>query len=633
MLTVLALLAAVSGSPAVVARAAIERVPLVPSHHGGMCVRSHGAHPGPVEKARLVDRLVPPAKTALSASKSTQRAGTRQLPANYVDGAIYGGLAKRGIPPAPPADDAAFLRRATLDLAGRLPTQKEIQWFQASDNPDKRVQLVDVLLAGPDPVDHWTLWMRDLVGIYEPYNTVLGRNAVWQWLHLQMSLHRPVDEIVSGVIIAGGDTRGPFPSDMMLRWVEGPSTYQDAYDNIAANVGERFLGLKVLCISCHDGAYHLERVNEWLAKRQRRELWELAAFFANTGIDRPDTDEDIEYIDRWFTVFDTPGGWQYVADTTDGDRPPRAGGVIEPKYLLNGEEPGAGEPRREALARLVTSDFQFARNIVNRVWQRLMVVGLVEPVDNWDFERLDPDTSSELGPQTLYPELVNQLALDFVRSGYDLWHVVRTIATSNAYAMSTDHPEWRSEWAPYFARRLPRRLTSEELVDAVVKAGERPVDHWVARWEEPIRWARQLPGLWDPNLDVDDRDLSDAKRGDIAWETWGLLNLFGRGNNYDDPRTDQGSVSQSLAMMNSSLVNRRSYQGDWGTQPNRIQRMVEEGTEPRTAVKELYLVTLSRYPTPAELAAAEAALARDFASGLEDLFWVLVNTQEFLFRP
>jgi hypothetical protein len=359
----------------------------------------------------------------------------------------------------------------------------------------------------------------------------------------------------------------------------------------------------------------------------------MAAFLANTGIDRPDEAEEVEYIDRWFEVFEVPGGWEYVADTDGGDRPPRSGGVISPAFVLGGQAPRPGETRREALARLVTADFQFARNIVNRIWQRLMVVGLVEPVDDWDFERLDPDTSSAIGPQTLHPELVNLLARDFVDSGYDLWHIVRVIASSNAYAMSADHPDWQPSWAAYYARRLPRRLTAEEVVDAVVQAGERPVDHWVARKEKPIRWARQLPGLWDPNLDADERGLSDEESGNIEWDTFGLLNLFGRGNNYDEPRSEEGSISQSLAVMNSTLVNRRSYRNDWGMQPNRIQRLAEQEVEAGAAVEELFLATLSRFPTPAERWVAEAELDRDMSTGLEDLFWVLVNTQEFLFRP
>ena len=101
-------------------------------------------------------------------------------------------------------------------------------------------------------------------------------------------------------------------------------------------------------------------------------------------------------------------------------------------------------------------------------------VGLVEPVADWDLNRLDPDTSSPLGPQTLYPELLDRLAEDFVESGFDLRKIVRDIATSRAYALSTGHPRWQPGWAAYYARRLPRRLSAEEVVDAVVQAGERP---------------------------------------------------------------------------------------------------------------------------------------------------------------
>jgi hypothetical protein len=633
MLTALTLVAAVSGAGAAALPELRDRVPLVRNVHGAECVRSHDPQPSLLSKARQIDSLAPPAKSAATLAKSRRPGGARPLPANYVDDAIYGVLARQGIEPAAPADDTAFLRRATLDLAGRLPTVDEVRTFLESDDPQKREELVDRLLASPHAIDHWALWLRDLVGIYEPYSSVLGRNAVHSWLRRELTFGASMDHIISGVITASGETRGPEPADMMLRWLEAPATYQDAYDNMAANVGQRFLGLRLLCISCHDGAYHLENVNEWLAQRQRKQLWEMAAFFANTGIDQPEGAREVEYIDRWFEVFELPGGRDYVADTDGGDRPPRSGGVIQPAFVLGGQVPRPDEARREALARLVTADFQFARNIVNRIWQRLMVVGLVEPVNDWDFERLDPDTSSAIGPQTLHPELIVMLARDFVDSGYDLWHIVRVIASSNAYAMSTDHPDWQPSWAAYYARRLPRRLSAEEFVDAVVQAGERPVDHWVARKEKPIRWARQLPGLWDPNLDADERGLSDEESGNIEWDTFGLLNLFGRGNNYDEPRSQEGSISQSLAVMNSSLVNRRSYRGDWGMQLNRIQRLAEQEVEAGAAVEELFLATLSRFPTPAEQAAAEAALDRDMVTGLEDLFWALVNTQEFLFRP
>jgi len=222
---------------------------------------------------------------------------------------------------------------------------------------------------------------------------------------------------------------------------------------------------------------------------------------------------------RWNTPLVTsvsPDGWEYEADTDGGDRPPRWGGPVAPKFILNRQGPLPGESRREALGRLITTDPQFARNVVNRVWKELMVVGLVEPAADWDLNRLDPNTTSPLGPQTLHPE---------------------------------------------------------------------------------------------------------------------LLNLFGRGNNYDEPRSGEGSISQSLAVMNSILVNRRSYRDDWGTTPNRIQRLIEEETGPTAAVEELFLATLSRLPTAREQAVAEQALEADPAGGLDDLFWALVNTQEFLFRP
>src|SRR5262249_1000720 len=152
-----------------------------------------------------------------------------------------------------------------------------------------------------------------------------------------------------------GDTKDG-PANYILRTYSPGDLSQEFWDDLTANVTSTFLGVQTLCISCHDGAHHLEPINTYLSHRTRSEFWQQSAFFARMVIDQDDH----------YMVGDKPDG-AYATDVIGGQRPPRSGGPYEPKSLFNGRQADSGQ-YRQALGRLLTADFQFARSFVNRVW-------------------------------------------------------------------------------------------------------------------------------------------------------------------------------------------------------------------------------------------------------------------------
>src|SRR5262249_17967004 len=172
----------------------------------------------------------------------------------------------------------------------------------------------------------------------------------------------------------------------------------------------------------------------------------------------------------------------YQLGTTTGNRPARAVTVpcvankpcyVPPVYIFDGSVPNAGENYRVALARTLTSDPQFSRAIVNYIWAQFFGRGMVDPPDQFDPARLDPDNPPD-APWTLQPSnlrLLNAMAQRFVDTGYDLKMLMRDIANSQTYQLASEYNgDWNVAWEPLFARKFVRRLWGEEIHDAVVQS-------------------------------------------------------------------------------------------------------------------------------------------------------------------
>lgn len=550
--------------------------------------------------------------------------------ASFVDDEILGKMEAEGIAHAPLSSDAEFLRRLTLDLTGRIPDASDVTAFLADPRADKRSRAIERLLASPELDDRWALFTADLLRSTAFSDSgrlgTNGRNAFQAWILASLRARKPWDQMARELIAGGGNNvTQNGATNFLVRNVQANGPIQDTYDNLAASTGGVFLGTGALfCTSCHDGAGHLDQINLWGAGVKRQEFWGMAAFYARTRLVRTGTPPGVS-----FTPIEAPNG-EYRLDTTTGNKTPRQGwptqpaGLtsVAPRFVFGGGAPAAGEGRRQALARLVTSDPLFARASANMIFKELFGVGIVDPPDAIDPARLDPASPppAPWAVQPTHPRLLALLGDHFAASGYDLRALLRLLCSSSAYQLSSAYPgEWRDEYAPYLARHYVRRLGAEMLFDAVTKATGVPVNLNVGGGAAPVRWAVQLPDtVGEPRTRVIAR----------------FLDAFLRGDRDTEPRGYGGSITQALAAMNDPAVTARVKATIPGST---LQRALAGTPSDEEVVRRLYLATLSRPPSPPELETAAALLASPGpgatrASAAEDLQWALLNKLDFLFK-
>jgi hypothetical protein len=535
--------------------------------------------------------------------------------ANFIDTQIGAKLAASGISPAAPAGDEEFLRRVTLDLTGTIPSSADVQAFLADTRTDKRARKIDALLNSDAFADRWTMWFGDLVQNVQNANNsreyYLGKNAYYTWIHDSIRAGKPYDLMVRELVAGEGDSFQNGVANYIVRQIQRNGPPQDTLDNLAAHSAEKFLGIPMLCISCHSGGGHLELVNSWLREKKREDFWKMAAFFSRTTVrgerytDPLNPNANIQK----FNVGVNPNG-AYLLNTTDGNKTPRAPAQGQPNYvtpafITTGEVPKPGEVYRVAYGRMLTADRQFARNTVNRLWKEMVGRGLVEPVNAFDL--------SKLTTQPTHPALLEALADELIARNYSLREFLRTIASSNTYQLSSHYAGTQPDDS-YFARHAPRRLEAEELFDAIASATSVPGSFTVQGVTLPLTKAMQLP------------DPLDGRRG----TSFAFINNFGRGNRDDVLRTNDTDISQSLAMMNDTIVTTRVKRVNNST----VQKVLASTTDPGSITDQLYLATLSRRPT-----AQERQLAIDYLKAgtpigdrAEDLQYALLNSLEFLFN-
>lgn len=542
-------------------------------------------------------------------------------PRNFVDTEIFGKMVTDKVRWTAPSTDEEFLRRVTLDITGAVPDTDTVKSFVADTSTGKRDLMIEKLLASDAYADKWTMWLGDLVqNVAFAANSnefPTARNVYYKYLHDSIAGGKPYDQIVREIIAGAGDS---FVTGQPVYWVrqlQGNGPIQDTYDNLSAATGAQFLGMPLVCLSCHSGAGHLEQVNSSLAHRARSDFWGNAAFFARTSTQTASAGPTgVEFV-----VTDVTSG-EYRLNTTTGNKTPRLpaegqSAVVSPKFFLSGDTPQSGETRRQAYGRILTANPQFARATVNYVWKAIFGVGIVEPADSFDLLRQDPATlPAGATLQPTHPQLLTQLASSFVASGYDLRALLRTIVQSNAYQLSSRYTagQWSEAWTPYYARHYPRRLMAEEVLDAVFKATNvgPGTSMTVANATPPnVPRAMMLP---------------DPTEGG-SFRTF--LNNFERGNRDDEQRTTDGSIVQGLAMMNDTVVINRIHSSAAGST---VQALVKTN-DPQAIVDGLYLATLSRHPSDAERAQAVAYLkSGDLAKKTEDLQFALFNKVEFLYN-
>ena len=538
---------------------------------------------------------------------------------NFIDDEIFGKMLKDDVRWTSASTDEEFLRRVTLDLTGAIPDADTVVAFVADTSPGKREAMIDKLLASDGFTDRWTMWLGDHVqNVQTAANTKVqfgARNSYYHYLHDAIAARKGYDQIVRELITGAGNSMANGAAVFWPRQLQSNGPVQDTYDNLSAFTGERFLGMPLVCLSCHNGLGHLELVNTGLSRHARLEFWRNAAFFARSSIAASPRDPVSGTAS--YTIDDYPQG-DYKLNTTSGNKTPRQPvsgvAIADPAFFLTGEKPSATEPRRKAYARMLTASPQFARATVNYVWKEIFGAGIVEPADSFDLARQDPAAlAAGATLQPTHPQLITKLAESFVATNYDLRALIRTIVVSSAYQLSSRYTSgaWNESWAPYYARHYPRRLMAEEVLDAIQKSTGVAASLGVSGGGTVPR-AMLLPDPTEGGAFADFR------------------NHFERGNRDDEPRNSDSSMVQALGLLNDRVVTDRIESSN---PASLVARLIKQSSDPAAIAEGLYLNTLSRYPTPSEKAQAVAYLnTGELATKTEDLQFALINKLEFLFN-
>ena len=343
-------------------------------------------------------------------------------------------LKKRNVPPAPVIDDAAFIRRAFLDLAGRIPSILEVRDFLDDDRPDKRRIWVDLLLRGVKKGDHGDSYSDHFASVWRHWLIPDGDNEQGNypgppfegWLRKQFRDNVGYDQVVRSILTAPPGFRADENASAFYQANENKA------ENLAAATARHFLGLKLECAQCHDD----RSGGNWT----REQFWELAAFFGdlprNDGLRGGRLEITIPHTKT--TV---------KAGFPDGSRP--AGAMnADPRTLLADWVTSANNPH-------------FARAAVNRVWAYLFGTGLVEPIDE----------HGEHNPPS-HPKLLDELASQFVLHKFDLKYLLRAVVLSQAYQRSSLATHPGQDDLRLFARTAVRGLSAEQLFDSLAEATE-----------------------------------------------------------------------------------------------------------------------------------------------------------------
>ena len=557
-------------------------------------------------------------------SASTRERSASQLsftPVNYIDDYIFGKMTKDGVPWASTSDDAEFLRRVSLDLTGRIPAPDEVRLFLADNSSNKREALIESLMASPAFVDNWTTFFANHFEVTSGYYNFIGipgRNLFNQYLRDFIARDRSYAEVATEMITARGDSHQNAPANFLVRGFQQGDPVQDTWDATSDRITKKFLGIKTECVSCHNGARHLEEINTYLAARLRTQFWQQSAFLSRTNYVQLAVDA---FNQQWHFILAnrSTGGYTSVVDANNpGPRPTRTGGPYTPAYMFTGERPQSDDWRGE-LARMLTSDRQFARATVNYIWAHFFTYGIVDPPEGWDLNRIDPGNPPPL-PWTLqpsHPELIEALADDFIRSGYSVRHMIKVIVESNAYQMSSAYEgQWLAEYERYFAKHFPRRLSAEEIYDAMMTATETAKPMFVEGFDQPLYYANQLPDPTEPRNDFSIRN---------------FLSNFGRGDWWQVVRSSDTNVLQVLYLMNDNSINFRTF-GTRGVS-TRVSRILEANMSDADAVNDLFLATLGRQASNDEFATLlKRKVPSNYEQWLSDIQWTLLNKVDFIFN-
>ncbi len=487
---------------------------------------------------------------------------------NFIDELVLAKLASLNIPPSPPAGDAEFLRRAFIDTIGVLPAPDEVRAFLADASPDKRDPLVESLLNRPEFVDYWAYKWSDLLLVNSERLRPPAMWAYYSWIRNQVEANTPWDEFVRQIVTAKGSTLENGAANFYLLHPDTPE--------LTETTTVAFLGMSINCARCH---------NHPLEKWTNHQYFAMANLYARVRLKA------------------APGDGNTVVFTSaEGDLIQPLTGKPQPPTPLDGEPLAMDSPgdRREHLARWLTSPENpyFSRAITNRVWANFFGVGLVEMVDDM---RLTNPASNE--------QLLGAAAKFLVDNRFDLKALMRAILQSKTYQRSSVPVAENKADTRFYSRYYPRRLMAEVMLDAMSQVTGAPTQFG----DYPRTWrALQLP--------------------DSSVNSY-FLKTFGRPERVvtcECERTAEPTMVQVLHISNGNSLNEKLQASG-----NRLQQLLTAGASDEQFIDEVYLAALSRPASDAEksrLLAVFAETGADKRQVLEDLYWSVLSSKEFLFN-
>ncbi len=491
-------------------------------------------------------------------------------PANYIDEAVFAKLQLLGMPPSETADDATFLRRVTLDLTGRLPKMERAKAFLEDKDPNKREKYVDELLASTAYADYFAnKWSAILRNKRRQDTYTHGTFGFHAWIREALHSNMPYNKFVANVIAASGEP-GHNPPAVWYREVQKPEEQME-------DVAQLFMGIRMQCAKCHHHPFEV-----W----SQEDYYGFTAFFSRVG--RKNGLRPNEQV-----IYHNPG--------TASARNLKTGQPVKPTGL--GSEPMDIAPERDPRLELAAwlgaeKNPFFARSLVNRYWKHFFSRGVVEPED--DMRATNPATN---------PELLDAMAKNFIKDGFDMKKLVKTIVMSETYQRSCFPNGYNKDDKQNFSRFYPRRLNAEVLLDAI---------------DEVTGKQSSFSGL-----PTGTRAVQIPDHGGVNSY---FLTVFGKpeGSSVCEcERSGDANLAQSLHLINSREIQDKLSQG-------RAATLARDKRSDDEKITELYYRAFSRPPVAEELKIAKTYLTKyeekDKKLGYEDLIWALINTKEFLFN-
>lgn len=507
-----------------------------------------------------------------------------QLPPekNFIDTLVFKNLKLLGIPPSDLIDEASFLRRATLDVAGRMPTMEETKAFLADPAKDKRERLIDDLLRSPDYADYFAnKWTALLKNRRDSPADITANFAFFSWMRDGLLANKPYDQMVRELLAATGTILGNPPVAWYKRVKDPKKQIED--------VAQLFLGVRMQCAQCHHHPFE-----RW----SQDDYYSLTAFFSQIG--RKPTGiqgEEMIYHKRGVAQAKNVKSGIALRPAALGTKIPDIAPDDDPRLQLADWMANPKNPF-------------FAKALVNRYWKHFFKRGLIEPED--DIRDTNPPTN---------PELLDALEKHFVESGFDLKELVRAITRSSTYQLSSKPNEHNLVDTQNFSRFQPRRLMAEVLLDSI----------------------DQLTGSTTSFADLPAGTRAVALPDNSYNKSSAFLRVFGRPDGSsvcECERVQTASLSQSLHLMNGSDIKAKLR-----TSKGRADALSKDKRSNKEKVMEVYLAAFSREPRESELKIALDYLEEQVSDKdgnlvkgpsdrekFEDLLWALMNTKEFLFN-